>query len=68
MQFSRENDDWAKLDDNILTSIQCLDTARQMGRESELCDILVQLQRDDEKISIPWKRKRRRSDEDNKPK
>ncbi|XP_059475697.1 STAGA complex 65 subunit gamma-like [Neocloeon triangulifer] len=65
-QPKQENDDWAKLDENVLTAIQCLDVVRQMGRESELSEILVQLQREDEKI-IPWKRRRRHSNEDVKP-
>jgi hypothetical protein len=62
----RESDDWAKLDENVLTSIQCLEAARQMGREFEFNELLVQLQREDEKI-MPWIKKRNTDETDNKP-
>ena len=62
----RESDDWAKLDENVLTSIQCLEAARQMGREFEFNELLVQLQREDEKI-MPWIKKRKTDETDKKP-
>ncbi|CAB3360474.1 Hypothetical predicted protein [Cloeon dipterum] len=62
----RENDDWAKLDDNVLHSVQCLELVRQTGQEAELSEALVQLQREDEKI-IPCKRRRRSPSDGAKP-
>lgn len=67
MFWFRENDDWAKLDENVLTSIQAMEAARQMGREFEFNELMVQMQREDEKI-MPWIKKRKTEDADkNKP-